>query len=186
VIAIGASTGGTEALRVVLAELPAGSPPIVIVQHIPPVVSRAFAERLNATCAIRVTEASDGQRLEPGVALIAPGNQHMSVRRVGSVLKVCVLDGSRICYQRPSVDVLFQSVAESLGANAIGVILTGMGSDGARGLLRMKEAGARTMAQDEATCVIYGMPREAVRAGAVQQILPLPSIAHAICAAAGV
>lgn len=186
VIAIGASTGGTEALRVLLSELPAACPPVVIVQHIPPVFSRAFADRLNACCRIQVIEASDGQRLEPGVALIAPGDQHMSVRRVGVAYKAMVQTGPRICYQRPSVDVLFHSVAETLGANSIGVILTGMGSDGARGLLRMKEIGAKTIGQDEATCVIYGMPREAARVGAVQQVLPLPSIAAAICTAAGI
>lgn len=183
VIAIGASTGGTEAIRAVLSQMPPSSPPIVIVQHIPAIVSRAFAERLNSSCRIRVAEAVDGQRLEPGLALIAPGDQHMSVLRVGGVMKVSVQSGPRVGYQRPAVDVLFQSVADHLGPNAIGVILTGMGSDGAKGLLRMKEAGARTIAQDESTCVIYGMPREAVRAGAVQQVLPLSSIGGAICAA---
>jgi two-component system, chemotaxis family, protein-glutamate methylesterase/glutaminase len=186
VIAVGASTGGTEALRALLSDLPSTCPPIVIVQHIPPGFSRAFAERLNSVCRIRVAEALDGERLEPGVALIAPGDQHISVRKVGGVYKALVQAGPRVCYQRPSVDVLFHSVAETLGANAIGVILTGMGSDGARGLLRMRETGAKTIAQDEATCVIYGMPREAVRIGAAQQVLPLASIAGAICAAAGV
>lgn len=185
VIAIGASTGGTEALHSVLSELPATSPPILIVQHIPPVFSKAFAHRLNACCRIRVNEAADGQRLEPGVALVAPGDQHMILRRAGGVYSVQVQSGPRVCYQRPSVDVLFQSVAETLGANAIGIILTGMGSDGARGLLRMRETGARTIAQDEASCVIYGMPREAVRVGAVQQVLSLTSIASCICTASG-
>jgi two-component system, chemotaxis family, protein-glutamate methylesterase/glutaminase len=180
-IAIGASTGGTEALRLVLEHLPACSPPILIVQHIPPVFSRALADRLNRTCAITVAEATDGQAVEPGLALIAPGNQHMALHRSGGKLKVCISSGPRVCYQRPSVDVLFQSVAETLGRNAVGIILTGMGADGARGLLKMKESGAQTIGQDEATCVIYGMPREAARAGAVQQVLPLPAIAGAIC-----
>lgn len=184
-VAIGASTGGTEALRVVLAELPEITPPVLIVQHIPPIFSRAFADRLNQICKIRVAEASDGQALEPGLALVAPGNQHMSVRRTGGALRVYVTSGPRVCYQRPSVDVLFQSVADVAGANSVGVVLTGMGGDGARGLLRMKEAGAKTIAQDESTCVVYGMPKEAARLGAVQQVLPLPSIAPAICAAAG-
>jgi two-component system, chemotaxis family, protein-glutamate methylesterase/glutaminase len=185
VIAIGASTGGTEAVRALLSELPAACPPILIVQHIPPVFSKAFAERLNSTCKMHVTEAVDGDRLEPGAAFVAPGDHHMSLHRSGGVLKLSISSGPRICYQRPSVDVLFQSVAATLGASAIGVILTGMGSDGALGLLRMKESGARTIGQDENTCVVYGMPKEAVKAGAVQQVLPLPAIAHAICMAAG-
>jgi two-component system, chemotaxis family, protein-glutamate methylesterase/glutaminase len=185
VIAIGASTGGTEAVRALLSELPAACPPILIVQHIPPVFSKAFAERLNSCCKLHVAEAADGDRLEPGCALVAPGDHHMSLHRSGGVLKVSISSGPRICYQRPSVDVLFQSVAATLGASAIGVILTGMGSDGALGLLRMKESGARTIGQDENTCVVYGMPKEAVKAGAVQQVLPLPAIAPAICMAAG-
>jgi two-component system, chemotaxis family, protein-glutamate methylesterase/glutaminase len=185
VIAIGASTGGTEAVRALLSELPAACPPILIVQHIPPVFSKAFAERLNSCCKLHVAEAADGDRLEPGCALVAPGDHHMSLHRSGGVLKVSISSGPRICYQRPSVDVLFQSVAATLGASAIGVILTGMGSDGALGLLRMKESGARTIGQDENTCVVYGMPKEAVKAGAVQQVLPLPAIAQAICMAAG-
>jgi two-component system chemotaxis response regulator CheB len=185
VIAIGASTGGTVAVRTLLSELPAACPPILIVQHIPPVFSKAFADRLNSCCKMHVAEAVDGDRLEPGSALVAPGDHHLSLHRSGGVLKVSVSAGPRVCYQRPSVDVLFRSVAETLGANAIGVILTGMGSDGALGLLRMKESGARTIGQDENTCVVYGMPKEAVKAGAVQQILPLPQIAHAICTAAG-
>ena len=186
IIAIGASTGGTEAVRAVLSQMPAATPPILIVQHIPPVFSKAFAERLNSSCKMRVAEAADGDKLEPGKALVAPGNHHMSLFRSGGVLKVTVSSGPRVCYQRPSVDVLFQSVADTLGASAIGVILTGMGADGARGLLRMKESGAWTIGQDENTCVVYGMPKEAFKAGAVQQVLPLPAIAQAICAAAGI
>ena len=184
VIALGASTGGTEALRSVLENLPAASPPIVIVQHIPPVFSRAFAERLNSVCRIRVEEAVDGQRLEPGLALVAPGDQHMVVHSSGGVLRASISSGPRVCYQRPSVDVLFQSVAATLGKNAVGVILTGMGADGAQGLLKMRNAGAKTFAQDEHSCVVYGMPREAARIGAAEQVLPLHSMAHAICAAA--
>jgi two-component system, chemotaxis family, protein-glutamate methylesterase/glutaminase len=184
-IAIGASTGGTEAVRAVLAELPESCPPILIVQHIPPVFSRAFAERLNGTCRIRVAEAVDGQKLEPGLALVAPGNQHMSVHRVDGTLRVAVQSGPRVSYQRPSVDVLFHSVAEAVGANSVGVILTGMGSDGARGLLRMKQAGAMTVGQDESTCVIYGMPREAVRLDAVRHVAPLQAISGVIRGAAG-
>jgi two-component system chemotaxis response regulator CheB len=186
VVAIGASTGGTEALRAVLSHMPEASPPILIVQHIPPVFSKTFAEHLNTACKLRVVEAADGDTIQPGTALVAPGNHHMALRRLGGLLKVSISSGPRVCYQRPSVDVLFQSVAEALGASAIGVILTGMGSDGARGLLRMKESGARTIGQDESTCVVYGMPREALKAGAVQQVLPLPAIAQAICLAAGV
>jgi two-component system, chemotaxis family, protein-glutamate methylesterase/glutaminase len=189
-IAIGASTGGTEAIRTILSDMPEASPPILIVQHIPPVFSKAFAERLNSSCKLSVSEAVDGDPVEPGRVLLAPGNLHMSLirtgNRTGSGLKVSVSSGPRVCYQRPSVDVLFQSVAEMLGASAIGVILTGMGSDGARGLLRMKEAGARTIGQDENTCVVYGMPKEAIRAGAVQQVVPLGLVAQAICGASGV
>ncbi len=183
VIAIGASTGGTEAIRVVLEELPEDSPPIIIVQHIPAIFSRAFAGRLDKICKVRVKEAEDGDAVLPGQALIAPGDFHMMLRGSGSALRVEVKTGPRICYQRPSVDVMFQSVADTIGSGAMGVILTGMGSDGANGLLKMKRAGARTIAQDEATCVVYGMPREAVQVGAVDQILPLSKIAAAICAA---
>jgi two-component system chemotaxis response regulator CheB len=185
-IAIGASTGGTEAIRTILSDMPEASPPILIVQHIPPVFSKAFAERLNSSCKLSVSEAVDGDSVEPGRVLLAPGNLHMSLNRTGGMLRVSVSSGPPVCYQRPSVDVLFQSVAEMLGASAIGVILTGMGSDGARGLLRMKEAGARTIGQDENTCVIYGMPKEAVRAGAVQQVVPLGLMAQAICGSSGV
>ena len=182
-IAIGASTGGTEAIRVLLEQMPEDSPPILIVQHIPAVFSRAFAGRLDKLCKVRVKEAEDGDEVLPGQALIAPGDFHMLLRRNGSALCVDVKTGPRICYQRPSVDVMFQSVADVIGVGALGVILTGMGSDGANGLLKMRLAGARTIAQDEATCVVYGMPREAVQVGAVEQILPLSNIASAICAA---
>jgi two-component system chemotaxis response regulator CheB len=176
VIAVGASTGGTEAIREVLAGLPESSPGIVVVQHIPPVFSTAFANRLNEVCRIQVKEAADGDRVLPGLALIAPGNFHMTLQRRGAEYRVSVQDGPRVCYQRPSVDVLFESVAAAAGKQAIGAILTGMGSDGAQGLLKMKRAGARTVAQNEASCVVFGMPREAIRLGAADQILPLDRI----------
>jgi two-component system, chemotaxis family, protein-glutamate methylesterase/glutaminase len=185
VIAIGASTGGTEAIERVLTSLPADTPGIVITQHIPPVFSRAFADRLNHACNLEVKEGADGDTVAAGRALIAPGNFHMLLRRSANGYRVQVKDGPQVCYQRPSVDVLFSSVAEAAGPEAIGVLLTGMGSDGAQGLLRMKRAGARTIAQDEATCVVFGMPREAVRLGAADRVLPLSSIAVAIVAGQG-
>ena len=182
IIAIGASTGGTEAIRHVLAALPAASPGIVVVQHIPAVFSTAFASRLNALCAITVKEASDGDRVLPGQALIAPGNFHMTLRKRGAEYDVSIHDGPRVCYQRPAVDVLFESVAEAAGDHAIGVILTGMGADGAQGMLKMKRAGARTIAQDEASCVVFGMPREAILAGAVDRVVPLDRVASELVA----
>jgi two-component system chemotaxis response regulator CheB len=182
IIAIGASTGGTEAIREVLMGLPAGSPGIVVVQHIPPVFSTAFANRLNDLCRIQVKEAADGDRLTPGLALVAPGNFHMTVRKAGGEYRVSIQDGPRVCYQRPAVDVLFESVASAAGRDAIGVLLTGMGADGAEGLLKMKRAGAQTVAQDEASCVVFGMPREAIRLGAVDHVLPLHRIAAELLA----
>jgi two-component system chemotaxis response regulator CheB len=182
IIAIGASTGGTEAIREVLMGLPPASPGIVIVQHIPPVFSTAFANRLNDLCRIQVKEAADGDRLTPGLALVAPGNFHMTLRKRGGEYSVAVQDGPRVCYQRPAVDVLFESVASAAGRDAIGALLTGMGADGAEGLLKMKRAGARTIAQDEASCIVFGMPREAIRMGAVDQVLPLNRIAGELMA----
>jgi len=182
IIAVGASTGGTEAIREVLMGMPEASPGIVVVQHIPAVFSTAFANRLNDLCRISVKEAADGDRVLPGHALIAPGNFHMTLRKHGGEYRVTVRDGERVCYQRPSVDVLFDSVADVAGADAIGAILTGMGADGARGMLKMKRAGARTVAQDEASCVVFGMPREAIKAGAVDRILPLDRIAGELMA----
>jgi two-component system, chemotaxis family, protein-glutamate methylesterase/glutaminase len=179
-IAIGASTGGTQAIEEVLTRIPAGSPGIVIAQHIPAGFSRAFAARLNRCCPMRVAEASDGDRVEPGVALIAPGNFHMLVRQSGGTYRVTVKDGPLVCYQRPSVDVLFSSVAEAAGAHAVGAILTGMGSDGAQGLKKMKSAGAHTIAQDEASCVVFGMPMQAIRLGAADEVVPLNGVARAI------
>ncbi|ACO32740.1 MULTISPECIES: chemotaxis response regulator protein-glutamate methylesterase [Acidobacterium] len=180
VIAIGASTGGTEAILQVLREMPKDVPPIVIAQHIPAVFSRSFANRLNEICAIEVREAADGDELRSGLALVAPGNFHMLLRKAGTGYRVEVKDGPMVCFQRPSVDVLFQSVAQAAGRHATGAILTGMGSDGAMGLLEMKKSGARTLAQDEASCVVFGMPKEAIRHDAVDRVLPLSSICGAL------
>jgi two-component system, chemotaxis family, protein-glutamate methylesterase/glutaminase len=182
VIAIGASTGGTEAIRKVLAELPENCPGVVIAQHIPAVFSRSFANRLNELCALRVREAQDGDTLEPGLALVAPGNFHMLLRRTLSGYRVEIKDGPLVCFQRPAVDVLFHSVAEAAGSNATAAILTGMGSDGVQGMLALKKAGAHTLAQDEESCVVFGMPREAIRHGAVDRVLPLSAIPAALLA----
>ncbi len=181
-IAIGASTGGTEALQHILVQLPENVPPIVITQHIPAGFSAAFANRLNQLCKFEVKEAADGDLALPGRALIAPGDFHMLIRRNGAGYRAVIKSGPRVCYQRPSVDVLFDSVADAARAKAVGVILTGMGNDGAQGLLQMKQKGARTLAQDEASCVVFGMPREAIHVGAVDQILPLSDIARGILA----
>jgi len=180
VIAIGASTGGTEAIRAILERVPSDSPGIVIVQHMPPQFTTAFAQRLDGLCRIRVKEAEDCDWVHPGLALIAPGDFHMVLDRSGARYLVRVKKGPRVHYQRPSVDVLFQSVAGKAGPNAVGVILTGMGADGARGLKAMKDAGAATIAQDEASCVVFGMPKEAIRLGGVDQVLPLERIAEEI------
>jgi two-component system chemotaxis response regulator CheB len=177
VIAIGASTGGTEALREVLQVLPADSPGIVVVQHMPETFTRSFAERLDSLCQIKVKEAADGDRILPGHALIARGNIHMEVRRSGAIYSVRLVDSPPVNRHRPSVDVLFDSCARYLGANAVGVILTGMGNDGARGMRAMHDAGAFTIAQDEASCVVFGMPKEAITAGGVDEILPLSRVA---------
>ncbi|MFZ5763939.1 MAG: protein-glutamate methylesterase/protein-glutamine glutaminase [Thermodesulfobacteriota bacterium] len=180
IIAIGASTGGTEALKEVLVQLPPNTPGIMIVQHMPAKFTTSFAERLNSLCQIRVKEAEDGDSVVPGTALLAPGNFHMVMRRSGARYYVNIKSGPLVCYQRPAVDVLFNSVAAYGGANAVGVILTGMGKDGAQGMLKMKEAGARTIAQDEASCVVFGMPKEAIEAGGVDQVVSLKSIPAAI------
>jgi two-component system, chemotaxis family, protein-glutamate methylesterase/glutaminase len=184
VICIGASTGGTEALRVVLTALPADSPGIVIVQHMPERFTKSFADRLNELCRINVREAVDGDRVMPGLALIAPGNKHMRIRRSGAEYRVEVVMEDPVNRHRPSVDVLFESAARALGPNAVAVMLTGMGNDGARSMKLMRDAGARTIAQDEATCVVFGMPREAIEAGAVEEVLPLESIAGTMLRAA--
>ena len=185
VVAIGASTGGTEAIREVLTALPADAPGVVIVQHMPEHFTRAFAQRLDKLCQIRVQEARDGDRILPGHALIAPGNYHMRVIRNGANYNVEVFMGEPVNRHRPSVDVLFHSCARHLGSNALGIILTGMGGDGARGLLKMRQAGARTVAQDEATSVVFGMPKEAIEIGAVGAVLALDRIAEAVVRPAG-
>ena len=177
VIAIGASTGGTEALKAVLSKLPANSPGIMVVQHMPANFTAAFAERLNSLCQMTVREARDNDSVVPGLALVAPGNFHMILRRSGARYYVEVKTGPMVHHQRPAVDILFKSTAKYAGANAIGVILTGMGADGAEGLLEMKKAGASTIAQDENSCVVFGMPKEAIKMGAADKVLPLGQIA---------
>ena len=180
VIAIGASTGGTEALKVILVDMPENSPGIVIVQHMPANFTTAFAERLNQICKIEVKEAEDGDSVINGRALIAPGNFHMLIRRNGAKYYVNVKDGPLVHHQRPAVDVLFNSVAQYVGNNAVGVILTGMGADGAQGLLAMKGAGASTLVQDEASSIVYGMPKEAVKIGAADKTVSLDRMTQEI------
>jgi two-component system, chemotaxis family, protein-glutamate methylesterase/glutaminase len=175
-VAIGTSTGGTQALQAVLTSMPRLATGIVIVQHMPEKFTAAFAARLDGVCEAEVMEASDGDRVLPGRVLIAPGGRHMSVRRDGAQYRVHVADGPPVNRHKPSVDVLFRSVADCAGANAMGVIMTGMGDDGARGLKLMRDAGAHTVAQDEATCVVYGMPGEAVKLGAADSEVPLQAI----------
>ena len=177
VIVLGASTGGTEALYEVLTALPADAPGVVMVLHMPEHFTRSYAQRLDAACQIRVREAQDGDRILPGHALIAPGNYHMAVTRSGASYAVRVGTGEPVNRHRPSVDVLFDSCARYLGKNAVGAILTGMGGDGARGLLAMRRAGARTLAQDEASCVVFGMPKEAIALGGVEEVVPLEKMA---------
>jgi two-component system chemotaxis response regulator CheB len=184
VVAIGASTGGTEAIRHILERMPPNAPGIVIVQHMPEGFTRAFAQRLNTLCAIEVKEAEDGDRITAGRALIAPGNRHMRVVRSGAKYIVRVEDGPLVSRHRPSVDFLFQSVAKSAGINAIGALLTGMGDDGADGLLEMHKSGAYTVAQDEASCVVFGMPKEAIARGGVERIAPIANIPQIILTAA--
>ena len=179
-VVAGASTGGIEALQILLRGLPRSFCGIAIVQHMPAGFTTAFAARLDAECSISVKEARDGDAIEPGLALIAPGDHHMSVRRTGHQYHVEVSNGPLVNRHRPSVDVLFESAADAAGANAIGVLMTGMGEDGSRGLLKLRRAGAETIAQDEATCVVYGMPAAAVRLGAVSEILPIDAIAGAL------
>ncbi len=180
IIAIGASTGGTEAIKEVLVRFPPTIPGIVIVQHMPAKFTTSFAERLDSLCQIRVKEAEDGDAIVPGTALLAPGNFHMVMRRSGARYYVNVKTGPLVCHQRPAADVLFNSVAAYGGANAVGVLLTGMGKDGAQGLLKMKEAGAQTIAQDEKSCVVFGMPKAAIDLGAADKVVPLSQISQAI------
>ncbi|MCP9456596.1 MAG: chemotaxis response regulator protein-glutamate methylesterase, partial [Nitrospira sp.] len=180
IIAIGSSTGGTEAVREILMALPANTPPILITQHMPPRFTKTWADRLNSLCRLSVKEAVDGDSVLPGHALVAPGGYHMVLTRNGARYMVRINQDPPVNRHRPSVDVLFESVATYAGRNSIGVILTGMGGDGAKGLLAMKQAGARTIAQDEATCVVFGMPKEAIKVGGVDKVLPLSDIAGAV------
>ncbi|MBX3626026.1 MAG: chemotaxis response regulator protein-glutamate methylesterase [Rhizobacter sp.] len=180
VVALGTSTGGTQALEEVLTALPRVSPGIVIVQHMPEKFTAAFAARLDTLCQITVKEAEHNDRVVPGRALIAPGGRHMLLKRSGAQYHVEVVDGPLVNRHRPSVDVLFRSVAKSAGANALGVIMTGMGDDGAAGLLEMRNQGARTLAQDEESCVVFGMPKEAIKKGGAERVVPLAGIAGEI------
>jgi len=180
ILAIGASTGGTKAIEAVLRGLPSMAPGTLIVQHMPEGFTASFARRLNGLCRVEVREASDGESVVPGVALLAPGNWHMVLRQSGARYHVNLKAGPPVHHQRPAVDVLFQSVAHSAGRNSVGVLLTGMGADGARGLLEMRDSGAHTIAEDETTCVVFGMPKEAIKLGAAIEVLPLPNIAAAI------
>ena len=180
IVAVGASTGGTEALREFLQALPVDCPGIVIVQHMPEKFTEAFAKRLDSICSVQVKEARDGDSVIRGQALIAPGNRHTLLKRSGARYYVEVKDGPLVSRHRPSVDVLFRSVARYAGRNAVGVIMTGMGDDGARGMAEMKEAGSTNLAQDEATCVVFGMPAEAIKHGGVNKVLPLGAIADEV------
>lgn len=180
IICIGASTGGTEALRTVLTALPSDCPGIVIVQHMPEKFTAAFARRLDSICAISVKEAETGDPVISGQALIAPGNHHMALERIGKHYRIAIKDGPHVSRHRPSVDVLFRSAAQTAGANALGILLTGMGDDGAHGLLEMRNSGARTIAQDEASCVVFGMPKEAIELGAAAKVVSIDRIAREI------
>lgn len=181
-IVLGASTGGTQAIESVLTSLPADSPGMAIVLHMPEKFTAMYAQRLNGLCAVQVREARDGDRLERGLALIAPGGRHMQLRKSGGQYHVTVVDGPAVNRHKPSVDVLFRSVADCAGRDALAIILTGMGDDGARGMKALHDKGARTVAQDEASCVVYGMPKEAVALGAVDEVMPLGQVARAIMA----
>ena len=179
-VAIGTSTGGTQALEAVLTALPVDTPGVVVVQHMPEKFTAMFAQRLNSLCKIEVREARSGDRVLPGLALIAPGGKHMMVKRNGAQYVVDVVDGPLVNRHKPSVDVLFRSVAKCAGHNALGIIMTGMGDDGARGLKEMRDAGAHTLAEDESTCVVFGMPKEAIRLGGAAEVLPLTRMAEGI------
>lgn len=181
VLVIGASTGGTEALREVLTALPANAPPVVVVQHMPPVFTRQFAERLNGLCKVTVKEAADGDALMTGRVLIAPGGEaHLEIVRSGASYSVRLVKAPPVGHHRPSVDVMMDSAARNVGPNAVGAILTGMGSDGAKGLLAMRRAGATTLAEDESTCVVFGMPKEAIACGGAEYVVPLDRMAGAL------
>jgi two-component system chemotaxis response regulator CheB len=185
IVFLGASTGGTEAIKEFLMGIPTGSPPILIVQHMPESFTASFAARLNTLCPAHVIEAQGGERIESGMVYIAPGHSHLQIKRSGSGYVTELLKTPPVNRHRPSVDVLFDSAAELVGRNAVGVILTGMGKDGAQGLLRMRQAGARTFGQDEASCVVYGMPREAALVGAVEEVSGLDSIGRRVLATLG-
>jgi two-component system chemotaxis response regulator CheB len=178
ILAIGASTGGTEAIKTVLTALPPNAPGTIIVQHMPAKFTASFAERLNSLCHVQVKEARSGDTVSNGQALLAPGNYHMLLKRSGSRYYVEVKSGPMVHHQRPAVDVLFRSVARTAGANAVGILMTGMGADGAKGLLEMKESGAGTIAQDEKSCVVFGMPKEAIKLGAADKIVSLQDISR--------
>lgn len=180
ILAIGASTGGVQALTCVLSALPPDCPGTVVVQHMPAQFTHSFAERLNSECKVQVKEAADGDSVIPGRVLIAPGGYHMVLQRSGANYYVSIKDGPAVCHQKPSVEVLFNSVAKYAGPNAVGAILTGMGNDGAKGMLAMRQAGAHTIAQDEATCIVFGMPKEAIKLDAAEVVLPLDKIASAL------
>lgn len=180
IIAIGASTGGTEAIKQVLMNLPANSPAVVITQHMPPGFTTTFADRLNTLCKISVTEAQGGERLLPGNAYLAPGSKHMEIRRSGADYKIALNGGDRVSGHKPSVDVMFLSLVKSAGKNALAVILTGMGKDGAAGMLALHQQGTYTIAQDEESCVVFGMPKEAIKHGGVSIVLPLDDIADGV------
>jgi two-component system chemotaxis response regulator CheB len=180
VLAIGASTGGVQALTCVLSAFPANAPGTVVVQHMPAQFTSSFAQRLDTLCQVEVKEAQDGDHVVSGRVLIAPGGYHMILQRSGANYYVSVKDGPMVCRQRPSVEVLFNSVAEYAGANAVGAILTGMGNDGAEGLLRMRNKGAHTIAEAESTCIVFGMPKEAIAKGGAERIVPLDHVAAAM------
>ncbi|SCK20941.1 chemotaxis protein CheB [Vogesella sp. LIG4] len=185
-IAIGSSTGGTEALRVLLSGLPLDMPPIVVTQHMPEMFTKSFATRLDSLCRLRVKEAEDGERLHPGTVYIAPGHSHLLVKSTNGIgYAACLHPGPPVNRHKPSVDVLFRSAANVAGKHCIGVILTGMGRDGAAGMLELREAGAINIAQDEASCVVFGMPKEAIASGGVHEVLPLQNIASRLIALCG-
>jgi two-component system chemotaxis response regulator CheB len=177
IFALGASTGGVQALTAVLEKMPSNAPGTIVVQHMPANFTKSFAERLNGLCAVDVKEAQDGDRILPGKVLIAPGGYHMILQRSGASYYVKIIGGNPVCRQKPSVEVMFKSVAEIAGPNAVGAILTGMGDDGAQGLLKMKNAGAHTIAQNEQTSVVFGMPKEAIDCGAAEKIVALNDVA---------
>ncbi len=179
-VVIGSSTGGTQAIEAILTRLPADSPGIAIVQHMPEKFTQMYAQRLDGLCAMDIREARDGDRLQRGVVLIAAGGRHLQLRKAGGQYFALVSDGPPVNRHKPSVDVLFRSAAECAGKDALGIMLTGMGDDGARGMLQMHQRGARTLAQDEQSCVVFGMPKEAIRIGAVDEVMPLAGVANAI------